>query len=908
MFSRFSPLLPVLAATFLLAGTAAVGQSGLQTGESLITGFRITPLAARGAAHQELNPGHAQAPQLRANHAAAVAASPDGRLLAIQTSGWNRQYDAAGKIIAYLSTEYIFVFDISGKAPVQIQALPIANTFQGLAWSAKTGRLYASGGPDDVVVEFAPTAKGLIRARSFPLGHGSAIGNPFDVVAGTRKILRPVVAGLAVSPDGTRLLAANLMNDSVSLIDLDIGAVIAEQDLRPGAIDPAQRGRPGGTYPRSIVWISTNKAYVASERDREIIALEIGAKTVRVGPRVAVKGQPVALATNRVGTRLYAALDNSDAVAIFDTKTDGQIEQFNVVAPKSIFANPNRLGGANSNALALTPDERTLLVSNGGQNSLAVVRLGDAARGAGASKSARPSAVIGLVPTGWYPTGVATARDGGNWYVINGKSMAAPNTGWCQLLNAATGRCVTDAPEADTRGANNGYGFLRSRGQHHLQLQHAGLLSFPAPTEAELTQLTRQVAQNNRLDRPDMTPEDKKLFDFLRKRIRHVIFVLRENRTYDQVLGDLDHGNGDRRFTIYHDAITPNQHALARGFVTLDNFLTSGEGSWTGWQWSAAARSNDYTERNEFASLAGRGHEFAARGANRGINVGYGSSAERQRHFPEAPSDPDVLVGPRDVAELDGPGGTPGAGYIWDAVLRAGLTVRNYGFHGHSVPLRADKPTPLVRDAHAQGIVVFFPTNPALMPHTDVFYRQFDEGLPDYWRYREWKREFDGFAARGELPNLTLIHFSNDHLSQFKVMLDGVDTPIEQIADNDYAFGQIVEAVSKSPFADSTIVISVEDGAWDGPDHVSPHRSPVYFAGAYIKQGALVSQRYTTVNVLKTILTVLGAGPMGLNDALAAPMSEVFDPKASKWTYRAIVPEPLRQTTLPLPPPVAKAP
>jgi DNA-binding beta-propeller fold protein YncE len=172
----------------------------------------------------------------------------------------------------------------------------------------------------------------------------------------------------------------------------------------------------------------------------------------------------------------------------------------------------------------------------------------------------------------------------------------------------------------------------------------------------------------------------------------------------------------------------------------------------------------------------------------------------------------------------------------------------------------------------------------------------------DYWHAKEWKREFAEFSAAKAAPNLMVMWLGNDHFGSFDKALDGVNTPETQMADNDYALGQVIEAVANSPFANDTLIVSIEDDAWDGTDHVDSHRTVALLAGPYVRQHAVVSTRYTTVSVVKTIEEVLGIGPIGLNDALAAPMSDVFDPAASTWSYKAIVPDVLRSTKLPLPP------
>jgi DNA-binding beta-propeller fold protein YncE len=884
-------------------------------GVPIPTGMMITPTAARGAIFQDLNPGHPSAPDVRASGAAAVAASPDGKLLAIQTNGYNTFSDRAGKVLPELSTDYLFLFDVTGPQPRQLQVLPMHTTFQGLAWALRSNQLFASGGIDDAVVEFVRKGSAFVTGRTFRLGHNAWVGPD------TKPWIPPdgksypggkgEASGLAVSPDGTRLLVANIMNDSVSLIDIATGQVSSEQDLRPGIINPKRRGQPGGSYPRAVVWSSPSHAYVASERDREVISLAVDGSKIHVDRRMSVQGQPAALVANRSGSRLYVALDTTNRVVIFDTANDHVIESFDAVAPQAIYTNVQMLGGANTNALALTPDERTLLVSNGGQNAIAVVRLGEHARGVAADTKENGdgdddrqaeldhSAVIGLVPTGWYPDGVTTSKDGSTWYVVNSKSPTGPNVSWCSTVDPVRKICVSkkstdrDDPQA-----------IFQENQHLQQLETAGLLALPAPRPLELARLTKQVAHNNHFDRPDKTMADERLFSFLRDHIKHVIYILKENQPYDAILGDLEVGNGDPRFTLFPEMITPNHHAIARNFVTLDNTLVSGEGSFQGFMWTYAAQTTDYNERNEPLLYASRA-PFDSYGYDRQISMGYPTSKERHAELPTSPLDPDILPGTYDVDDPDGPGGAAGKGYLWDVALSRGLKVRNWGLspdpHWMIGWFGSSPVAPGVGDAYTKQARVFWTSKVSLRPYSDPFFRPLDTSFPDYWRAKEWKREFTEYCAGKSAPNLMLMWLGGDHTGAFDKAIDGVNTPEAQLADNDYALGLVIEAVANSPFAKDTLIISIEDDAWNSADHVDSHRTVALFAGPYVRHHAVVSTRYTTVNVVKTIEEILGIGPIGLNDALATPMSDIFDTTVPDWSYKAVVPDVLRSTQLPLP-------
>jgi YVTN family beta-propeller protein len=849
----------------MMAGAACAAPEFTPTGQF------ITPTAAPGAIFQPLNPHLAGDPGYTAGQAASAALSPDGKTLLILTSGYNLYFGADGKPISTMSEEYVFVFDVSGAQPVQKQAIPVKNTFLGLAWAPSGDRFYVSGGVDDVVYEFTKGADGFSAARGFKLGHAAGVG----------LAVKPSAGALAVSPDGRRLLVANFQNDSVSLIDLASGAV-REQDLRPGVIDPSKAGTPGGSFPRAVVWTSPSRAYVASERDREVIGLDITDSAVTVRSRTATDGQPVAFA--RRGRRLYVALDVRDRVAVLDTLTGRIVDEFQAAATAGAPPALAKLGGAGTNGLALSPDGRTLYATNGGANDVAVIHVSD-----------KPGStrVAGFIPTGWYPTALAVRPDGRRLYVVNGKSNTGPVPENCRVNTGI------DAHHDDACRAANQYVWQREK---------AGFLTLSPPAPAALAKLTRQVLANNRYAAQSHAGEGAETMAFLRQHIHHVIYIVKENRTYDQVLGDLEVGNGDPKLTVFGRAMTPNLHALARQFVDLDAFYDSGESSNTGWDWTTSARTNDFTEHEAPVNYANRGLQYDQEGANRNINVGFATTAERQTANPLTPADPNVVAGTRDVAEPDGPNGEVGRGYIWDAALRAGLTIRNYGFFGDLSRYQAATgpyQIPLERDPAKTGHQVFFVDKPALAPFTDPYFFGFNQALADYWRVQEWEREYDASAQKGASPNLTLLRLAHDHTGSFKEGLDGINSVEAELADNDYAVGLVAQHVAQGPFAKDTLIFVIEDDAQDGPDHVDAHRSIAFVVGPYVKHRAVVSKRYTTVNMLRTIEDVLGLSPMGVHDALAAPMADVFDPAQADWSFTPQAPAVLRTTQLPLPPETA---
>jgi DNA-binding beta-propeller fold protein YncE len=896
---------------FSLADVPAIARqprdaAGLLVGEMLPTGQRITPLAAPGSSLRPLlvNP---RAAESAAGQAVEIAVSPDGSKLLALTSGYNRTLGPDGKYITERSTEHIFVYDISGNVPVRRQAIPVPNSFNGMAWRPDGLGFFVSGGFNDVIRLYKwDNNRFVFDGPPIALGHRAGLG--IDT--------RPMAAGLAVSPHGDRLLVANFMNDSASLIDIGTRKVIAEQDLRPGKIDPAAAGVPGGEYPFAIAWASDAEAYVTSQRDREVVMLTVAADRISVRKRIKLAGQPNKMILDKDRSRLFVAVDNSDTVVVLDASDGDVLAEIPTAAPAAVFPNSEGLRGANPNNLALSPDGHTLFVTNGGLNAVAVIELGrdvlqeeddpprPNARKAEDNDDAETlpakSRVIGLIPTGWYPNAVALARDGRNLLVVNGKSNAGPNPGACRTTLS------TDPAESVACAANNKYIW---------QLSKAGLLSMPMPDARELARLTLQVAANDHFPSSVEQARNADLMAALCARIRHVVYIVKENRTYDQVLGDLEIGNGDPQLTLLPEPISPNHHALARAFVTLDNFFDTAEVSGAGWLWSTAARTTDYSEKAVPIVYADRGMPYDQEGTNRSINVGQPTLDERRRAKPATPADPDLLPGTADVAAPDPPaasGGAAGTGYLWDAALRAGLSVRNYGFYGDVGRYDARRYNaengliPLSRDPFAEKLQVFFPTKGSLAPVSDIYFRGYDMAFPDFWRLREWQREFAQQVADGNMPSLTLMRLPHDHFGLFADGIDGVNTVETQMADNDYAVGEVVQAIAQSPFASDTLIFIIEDDAQNGADHVDAHRSIAYVIGPYVKKQALVSERYTTVNLLRTIEEVLGLPPLGLNDGLAEPTGEVFDLAQANWSYEAIVPEVLRTTKLPLPPPAGK--
>jgi YVTN family beta-propeller protein len=831
----------------------------------LPTGQHLTPEAAAGSRFEDMDPGLPAYREHRAGQAASVITSPDGKTLAILTSGFNRLSDPHGRKDPAASNEYVFLFDIAGQPPRQTQVLQIPDTDSGIAFSPDAAHLYVSGGVDDNLHVF-DVSQGAWKETGVPVALGHTRGLGVD--------MKPSAAGLAVTADGRRVIVADRHNDAITVVDVGTRTVTGELDLRPGRNDPAQSGVAGGEYPDWIVIKGNDRVYVSSQRDREIVAVDLGAAAPRITARIKIRGTPNRMVLGPGGSLLYAASDNSDLVSVIDTTTNTVRETIDAAGPDATDADGRMLHGAAPNSLALAPDGATLYATLGGLNALAIIPLG----------GALPHKVAALVPTGWYPTGVAAAAD--MLYVVNARSDPGANPGGCYFGSPVLGRTADCA----------------ARNRYVLQLSRAGFLSLPVPKPEAYRTLTTTVAANDGLGAaPDAGAEQ--MMAALRRRIRHVIYIVKENRTYDQVLGDLGRGNGEADLALFGAPITPNEHALARDFVTLDNFYDPGEVSGNGWPWSTAARETDVGTRSIPMAYADRGQSYDVEGTNRNINVALATLSERRAADDTTPNDPDLLPGVADVAAPDAATGETGHGHLWDAALRAGLSVRNYGFHCDTSRYDEDNhdPVPVERDPAAAKMVVAFPADTALIARTDLFFRGFDLKLPDFYREREWEREFRRYVADGDLPNLSLVRFMTDHTGNFAHAIDGIDTPEAQVSDNDYAVGRLVEAVAKSPYRDSTLIFVVEDDAQDGPDHVDVHRSTAFVAGPFVKQGQVVSTHYSTVNMLRTIEDVLGIAPLGLYDAHQPPMADLFDLKQKTWSFSAEPSAALLSSALPLP-------
>ncbi len=874
-------------------------------------GLFVTPVAPlRNAIQQPLNPGLVNYPGFVAGEAIKALVSPDGNTLAILTAGQNSLISSVGPAVdPAASTQFLFLYNISGGnagSPVLKQVIQQTNSHVGLAWSADSNKIYATGGSDDAVYVYSNlgnAAAPFSQTAKIALNHPPASGSLGQfLLGGLGGEVMPNASGLALSADGSTLVVANNYNDSISVISTATNTVTYELDLRPFA-SGAANGTAGGTFPYSVA-ILGNTAYVGSDRDREVVvvSLAVNPATGRgtVTTRIPLDGNANGMALSADGSTLYVAQDNSDEVAVISTTSNAVTAKVDTRGPASLGLAAATTGAAPT-AVTINPVTNTLYAVNAGSNSVAVIPLSG------------PDALTatGLIPTAYDPTDIAFSPDARFMYIINGKSDTGPNSGYPygDLPN------VTYITYPGGNAAE--YAKLVSNNQYQFQLEQATLVTASTPAPEDLSALTAQVAANNNYpsaQNPATVQADASVMTFLQQHIQHVIYIVKENRTFDQMLGDLGNGsNGSAALTLFGKRVTPSFHSLASSFVTLDNFMDPGDGSMDGWSWSTQGRVTNMetlTQQINYA-FVNRGLSYESEGSNRNIPVELNQSGRNVAlqglydtvagFLPGGPTN--LLAGSGDHAASDSPSGYQ-TGYIFDAVLHAGKSIRDYGFLVNNIGAITDNSNNPIINPFAAGVIQAVPVKSVIANnnYADEYFRGFDQNYPDYWRYLEWNREFQQYVTNGNLPSLEMVRLSHDHTGSFGTALGGVNTPEIQEADDDYAVGLLIQTVAQSPYAGNTLIISVEDDSQDGADHVDSHRSTTYVVGPYVKKRAVVSTRYSQVNVLRTIEDVLATQHLNLNTANARPMSDVFDITSSgAWSFTALASTLLRQTTLGIP-------
>jgi len=872
-----------------------------------------------------------------------------GRYLIAVNSGFGVQFNSQTN----RAQQSLAVIDLNARPAAVIQNVYFPapqSVCVGVAFAQRAEQdggftLYASGGFENKiwVFQFRPGTANPISPGS--RGPNTKVEAPFIDVTGfatsansTRynDNLAPVYPmGLALSPDGDTLYIANNLGDSLGIVSnirnerrltrVDLRRPDSEQFLYPyGVVAMAGRGSS-----------EASKVYVSCWADASIAVVD-PRKPNQPPARIQVDRHPTAMILNASGTRLFVVNSDADSVSVIDTSTDREIERINVKLTET-----SKIGGS-PESLALSSDGATLYVANAHANAVAVVSLSNRARGGAVEKEknewrddADRSKVRGFIPTGQYPS--ATAVVNRTLFVGNGKgtgfessSVVVDNSGF-----------VPNMPN-DRFAVGTGRG--ERGGQHSLSLISGNISAISEPDERALVGFTQQVMRNDGLlGAPRAT-----LFQG-QSPIKHVIYIIKENRTYDQVFGDVQtSGDGraadsDPTLAIFGAGeaarlpggaaqnITPNQRALALRFGLFDRFFVNAASSPEGHNWSTAAFSSDYVDKAYRWSYSNRGRPYDFEGFNRLPEFRVESRGTAPPLFAAPVTAEDManflrryipyLHGARDISE-------PETLYLWDAAARAGLSYRNYGeFIGtlSEANVAAVNTNRQRSYPDTSPTVLAVPTKKSLEGHCSLTVRNFDMRsidamTPDSYRaakeanswtdpvispnnsderFRgtsrlgEWLEEFRGYVADIEagrpdrFPNFSMMKLSSNHTNGLSA---DYPTPQFYVAENDYAVGRLVEAVSNSPYWKDTAIFIVEDDAQDGPDHVDCHRAPALVISAYNRPGALVHEFHTTVSLIRTMEILLGMQPMNQLDATAAPI-DIFQDKPDLRPFKAMLPE-----------------
>ncbi|CAN5903351.1 hypothetical protein BH11GEM1_BH11GEM1_19440 [soil metagenome] len=701
----------------------------------------------------------------------AIALAPGGQRAVVLLGGWREQG--------------IQVIETATGRIAQTLLQPAA--FVGVTFSPDGHDLYVSGGDDDIIYRYEWNADSARLQDSLPLGPRPKRG------AGAR-----YPAGLAISRDGRMLYVAENLGDSLAVVDIATRRVV--QRL------------PAGRYPYGVVLAPDGTVYVSAWGANTVSAFAPRGDGQLSGTGAfRVARHPSALLLNADGSRLFVASGSTDRVVVVDTKSQAILRELNDAPP----GGPGE--GSTPNALALSPDGTTLYVAEADNNAVATFSLSHATAGV-TGATANVDRLVGRVPVGWYPTGIALTGD--HLLVTNGK-----------------GRGTGPNPDGPTPDKPRGPG-----SRSYTLGQTTGSLSRIPLAELTTAALERHSAQVALLNRWD-TAATGQVRRAAYPPFEHVIYVIKENRTYDQVFSDIPTADGDTSLLFFPRRISPNHHALAERFGVFDRFFVNAEVSPDGHNWSTAAYVSDYAEKTIPSQYSSRRKPYDYEGTNRG----------------EVPAD--------DVNEAAN-------GYLWNAAERAGISFRNYGEF-------------VTTDIHRNGATAdteYVGNKPFLRTHTNPQYPGFNTDITDQRRIGVWLDEFAGYVRSGSLPALEIVRLPDDHTAGAAA---GKRTPFAFMADNDLALGRMVEALSASPYWKNTVMFVVEDDAQNGPDHVDSHRAPFLVISAWNVGG--VYHRWTnTTDVVATIGDILHLGRLSQFDAFGRALSDVFSAVPDSARYAAL--------------------
>jgi YVTN family beta-propeller protein len=707
------------------------------------------------------------------------ALSPDGKFLLVLNGGYN--------------PPSISVLDVDSEK--EIGRTPVADGWLGLTFSPKGDLVYVGGGSRASILEFKYANGVLTPARIFP------------VVPEAKRTANDFIGDVAISPDGRLIYAADLFQDSVVVINPQSGMLI--ERFKTGRRPYRILFHPDGKSFFVTSWTDGTLGHYQADTGALLETVRLAPHPTdmvwRAGATEAVEGEaPV------VG-RLFVSSANTNnvySIGVAASKSLRVLESINMAMT------PRHPLGMTPSALALSPDGKQLYVVCSDANAVAMVDI-----------SQDRADVHGFIPTGWYPT-AARALANGKLVILNGRGLRSyPNP---------------KGPNPTKHPAPRHEGVIAEDYVGKLQTGTAAFL--PVPSDQQLEAYTSTVLacspyNDNMLDTsgiPPGGPVPSKPGE--PSPIQHILYVVKENRTYDQVLGDMKEGNGDASLVLFGERITPNQHKLAREFVLFDNFYVNSDVSADGHNWSTAAIAPDYVQKMWPNSYAGRRKRYDYEGQER-------ASA-------------------------------PGAGYLWSNAAPKGISMRNYGYFVDNLPTAAGE-----GEVQISGV-----RDPILARVTNPQYRSFDLNYSDVDRAKVFLKDLAEFEKSGQMPHLMFMKLGNDHTFGTAA---GKIAPLSLVADNDYALGLLVEAISHSRFWSSTAIFVLEDDAQNGADHVDSHRSPAFAISPYVKRGAVDGTMYNTTSMLRTMELILGMNPMTHFDAGARPMNAAFQPAANAAPYVA---------------------
>ena len=666
---------------------------------------------------------------------------------------------------------------IDVKSERVIDSVIIPKAWYGLAFSPDDQFLYAAGGHDNKIVRYE-----IIQNK---------LNKKDEIVLGAVWPNRIAPSGITFDSKRQKIYVVTRDNRSLYVIDAKTQKI------------EKQFGLDGEAY-MSVLSNDAKELYISCWGCDHVLVFDLNMQAWKAPIKVGDNPNEMLVSPN--GQQLYVCNANDNTVSVINLKTKKVIETLDV----ALY--PNSPSGSTTNGLAMDPVKKSLYIANADNNCLAVFDVSTPGK----------SVPKGFIPVGWFPTNVK---------FINNKIWVTNGKGNTSLANPYGPRPIKNGEEVILHGAD----VNAPKEVQYIGSMFKGTMSVIArPAEKDLQGYSKAVYRNASYSPTKSDLADKEAPGFpipmkmgQKSPIKYVFYVIKENRTYDQVLSDVKGGNGDTTLLLFGRKYTPNQHAIAEKFVLLDNFYVDSEVSADGHMWSMGAYATDYMEKSWPTSYGGKGG---------GI---YG--------------DPEKNV----VLNK--------SGYIWDLCNRYGVTFRTYGEF-----VTNGKATIPVLDKH------FHPTFPS-----------YTLAIMDTTRLRIWKTEFETMVKENRVPQFNTLRLGNDHTEGLRI---GRPTPYAHVADNDYAVGLLIETLSKSPIWNETAVFILEDDAQNGADHVDAHRSTAYVAGGFVKRNYVDHTAYSTSSMLRTMELILGLSPMSQYDAAAMPMWRSFDSVAKPSDFKAIIP------------------